>query len=395
MFVRVLPSIGQPPLRRAVIALALVVIGLIGPAVPDCLAAPSARQTSVAIRDGKFLINGQVTFPGRTWRGRSVEGLLPNSRMVQGIFDDLNPQTRSLWAYADTGRWDAERNTTEFIAAMPSWREQGLLAFTLNLQGGSPTGYGNKGWINTAFAANGALHQDYFGRLERILNRADELGMVVILGLFYAGQSNTLQDEAAVLRATDLTLTWLFNRDYRNVIIEVCNETGPGFPHKILQPEGVARLLQRIRQTARDGRTFPVGVSMLGQTLPTEAIVAASDVILLHGNNRRGDETTPARIREMIKKTKALRSYQGAPIVFNEDDHYAFDQADNNFFAATEAGASWGFFDYRRPNEALSEGFQSVPADWTVSSARKRAFFTALRQIFIDQEAAKPGGNGR
>ena len=63
-----------------------------------------------------------------TWQGHRIEGLLLNSRMIQGIFDDLNPETRPRWAYPDTGRWDPERNTREFIAAMPEWRRHGLLA---------------------------------------------------------------------------------------------------------------------------------------------------------------------------------------------------------------------------------------------------------------------------
>ena len=33
-------------------------------------------------------------------------GLLFNSRMVQGIFDDLNPATRDQFQYADTKKWD-------------------------------------------------------------------------------------------------------------------------------------------------------------------------------------------------------------------------------------------------------------------------------------------------
>lgn len=70
-----------------------------------------ASRTTVSIRGGDFLINGRPTFNGRRWRGYRIEGLLPNARMVQGIFDDLNPETRGRWAYPDTGRWDAERNT--------------------------------------------------------------------------------------------------------------------------------------------------------------------------------------------------------------------------------------------------------------------------------------------
>ena len=73
---------------------------------------------SIAIKGDQFLINGRPTYEGRRWRGMRIQGLLMNSRMVQGIFDDLNPDTRSRWAYPDTGRWDADRNTREFIAAI-------------------------------------------------------------------------------------------------------------------------------------------------------------------------------------------------------------------------------------------------------------------------------------
>ena len=98
------------------------------------------RKTEVTIVDNAFYINGEPTYSGRTWttsRGESfsVEGLLMNSRMVQGIFDDLNPKTRGQWAYPDTKTWDPDRKTKEFIDAMPKWREYGLLSFTINLKG--------------------------------------------------------------------------------------------------------------------------------------------------------------------------------------------------------------------------------------------------------------------
>ena len=63
--------------------------------------------------------------------------------MVQGVFDDLNPATRPMFGYPD-GPFDAERNTDEFVAAMPSWRSAGLLAVTVNFQGGSPQGYSER-----------------------------------------------------------------------------------------------------------------------------------------------------------------------------------------------------------------------------------------------------------
>jgi hypothetical protein len=365
--------------RHVLVTMSLGVLGL----GAERAAAP--RHTTLAIAGDSFLINGEPTFKGRTWHGHNVEGLLPNSRMVQGTFDDLNPDTRAQWAYPDTKTWDPARNTAEFVAALSSWRDHGLLGFTLNLQGGSPLGYGNKGWVNTAFHEDGTLRPDYFSRLERILDRADELGMVPILGLFYFGQDKSLRDDAAVLQATDLTIAWLMARGYRNLIIEICNETTAKNyqTHARLQITGVPALIRRVREISRDGIRYPVGVSLSGGELPTPEIVAASDVILLHGNNRRGVTTTPARIRELVAQTRALPTWHAMPVVFNEDDHYDFDQPDNNYVAATESRASWGYFDFRRHDDSFENGFQSVPVDWTISAPRKKAFFDLTKDIFV------------
>src|ERR1035441_434993 len=99
-----------------------------------CLWAAPARRTEVSIQRERFFLNGKPTYPGRSYRGMKIEGLLLNVRAVQGIFDDLNPVTRKRWAYPDTGSWDPERNTREFVAALPEWRKHGVRAFTINLQ---------------------------------------------------------------------------------------------------------------------------------------------------------------------------------------------------------------------------------------------------------------------
>lgn len=342
-------------------------------------------RTVVDIRDGDFFINGVPTYAGRTWNGRRIEGLLFNSRMVQGIFDDRNPETSSRWNYPD-GPWDPQRNTSEFIAAMPDWQAHGVNTFTLNLQGGSPEGYSrHQPWENSAFEPDGSLRHDYFERAEKILRRADELGMTVILGLFYFAQDERLSDEAAVIRATDNTINWLLAGKYTNVIIETNNEADHGrYEHAILRPPRVAELLERIRQKSR-GRVANVagrllaGVSLCGGHVHDNALVEASDVIFLHGN---GVEQ-PARIRAMVDEVRTRPAWSGQPVVFNEDDHYAFDQPDYNMLAAIDRHASWGFFDFRRPGEDYKEGYQSVPVDWSISSSRKNAFFTRVHEIII------------
>ena len=357
-------------MRRCIFALCVGLLAVRG------FAAPS---TEVAIHGENFFINGRPTYAGRSWQGHSIEGLLFNSRMVQGVFDDLNPATRARWNYPDGAAWDPERNTRDFIAAMPEWRRHGLLAFTLNLQGGSPEGYSKEQpWHNSAFTADGALRPDYAARAARILDRADGLGLVAILGIFYFGQDMRLKDEAAVLRAVDETVDWIFARGWRHVLVEVNNETNVRYHHAILRPDRVPELITRVKSRAHDGRRLLAGTSYGGGHLPDDGVVKVSDFVLLHGN---GATTTPARITEMVQQTRALPSWHAMPIVFNEDDHFDFEKSENHFVAALSAHASWGFFDYRMKDEGFADGYQSVPVDWGINSPRKRAFFAKLHEI--------------
>ena len=70
----------------------------------------------------------------------------------------------------------------------------------------------------------GRCDQSIWIGLRRILDRADDLGMVVIVGYFYQGQDERLADEAAVVRAVDEATDWLLDGGWRNVIVEIANE---------------------------------------------------------------------------------------------------------------------------------------------------------------------------
>jgi hypothetical protein len=336
-------------------------------------------KTFIGISGEDFQINGRPTYAGRTWQGHRIEGLLMNSRMVQATYDDLNPETASRWAYPDTGKWDADRNVSEFIAAMPAWRACGLLAITVNFQGGSPEGYSNKQtWLSSGYDESGALRPAFAARMKSVLDAADRLGMAVIVGYFYFGQDQHLRDEAAVIRATDETTRWLLDGGWRHVLVEVNNETNiKAYDHAILRPDRIHELIERVQKTERDGRRLLVGTSYGGGFIPLENVVRASDFLLIHGNSVKD----PARITEMVRLSRAVPGYRPMPILFNEDDHENFDQPANNFVAAVAEHTSWGWFDYRRKGEALVEGYQSPPVDWGINSARKRAFFTKLAEI--------------
>ena len=336
------------------------------------------KQTVVSIQGDQFFINDEITYKGKSWQGKSIEGLLLNTRMVQGVFDDLNPETRHQWAYPDTGEWDADRNTNEFTQAMPTWLEHGVLTFTINLQGGSPYGYSkSQPWINSAIEPDGSLREDYLSRLKRILDRADELGMVVILGIFYFGQEKVLQDETAIRKAVENTAQWVLNEGYQNVLIEINNECNVVYKQPLLMPEGVHELIELAKAQEKDGKRLLVGTSYGGGMVPKPNVVKASDFLLIHGNG----VSDPNRIREMVQQSRQVEGYKPMPILFNEDDHFDFDKDDNNFVAAVGEYASWGFFDYRMEGESFDEGYQSVPVNWGISSARKRGFFELARRM--------------
>jgi hypothetical protein len=335
------------------------------------LSCAAAGKTVVSIKGDQFLLNGQPTYRGRTWQGHKIEGLLMNSRMVQGIYDDTNPATAKRWAYKDTGKWDAERNVREFLAAMPEWRKHGLLSFTINLQGGSPEGYSKEQpWINTAINADGSLKPEYMARLKRILDKADDLGMVAIVGIFYFGQDQNVKDENAVKASVDNTVDWVFDNGYRNVLIEVNNECNVrAYDHEILKPARVHELIERVKARTRGGRRLLVGTSYGGNKVPEENVVRVSDFLLLHGNG----VTDPKRISEMVRQTRAVPGYKTMPILFNEDDHFEFDKADYNMLGAVREYASWGYFD--------PEGYQSPPVNWGLDTERKKAFFAKLAEM--------------
>jgi hypothetical protein len=335
------------------------------------------KSTTVSIKGNQFYINGALTYKGRTWQGNTIEGLLFNSRMVQAIFDDLNPATQAQFAYADTKIWDANRNTDECIAAMSKWKSNGLLAFTINLQGGSPTGYGNKGWINSTYDKKGNLQPAYMKRLKKVLDEADRLGMVVIVGYFYFGQDEYLENETAVIHAVDDITNWILKNKYKNILVEINNECDINYDHKILQPDRVDELIQRVQQNKRKGFRLLASTSYSGGTLPKANVVKISDYILLHGNSVQD----PTKITSLVSNTKNVEGYNNKPILFNEDDHFNFEADSNNFVNAVRSYASWGYFDYRMKDEGYEQGYQSVPVNWGINSKRKKAFFKKLKEI--------------
>jgi hypothetical protein len=282
--------------------------------------AGSIGNTRLAIYGRQFKINGALTY-----RGKAAEGLLMNVRMVNSVFEDVNRPS-----------FNPAVNTDEFVNRMRDYVALGVRAFTVSLQGGYP---GYEGAWNSAFLKNGDLKSTYLARVAKVIERADAVGAVIILSLFYQRQDQYLQDERAVRAGVVNAVNWIRNKGYKNVILEIANEYGhSGFDHGVLRSDaGVADL---IRLAKSRHSTLPVSASHLRNGHTSSRVGAASDLILVHFNNLALSEI-PARVR-------ALRdAFPNKPIVCNEDSRTG-SAAASAASASVKAGASYGLMVERR-----------------------------------------------
>ncbi len=276
------------------------------------LAKTGTRRTVVSIDGTRWLINGQVTYPGSP-----AEGLLMNVRMVNATFEDLNRQD-----------FDPEANTERFLAHLPDYVAHGIRAITLNFQGGHA---GYEGPLNSAFNPDGSLREEPLKRIKRVIEACDQQGVVVILGCFYQRQDQILKDEEAVKTALVNAVRWIEQQDFTNVVLEVANEfPHRGFDHAILRkPEGQVELIRLAKKTSP---RLLVSTSGIGDGRFPDVVAEVADFILIHFNG--------VPVEEIPERIAALKRF-GKPIVCNEDDKTG-SVAAQAAELCVKNGASWG-----------------------------------------------------
>jgi hypothetical protein len=363
------------------------------------LASPATHaycQTVVGIRGSQFTLNGQPAYTassGFPSANPNLQGTLLNVRAVQVIFDDANypnggsrvhPYQSSTMGeisfdYPD-GKWDPERNVNEFIAALPDWRRAGVLAFTVNLQGGGPTDgnfsekTGKQLQLNSGFDPHGNLKPEYAARLSRVIEAADRLGMVAIVGFFYQGSSEHIAADAEEHYAKEAIRQgslFLKNTPHRNILIEIENETNARYyEHPIMKPDGILDAVLLAQQTVQ--HQIPVSMSWLAGVMPRgsrgDAALRAVDYVMFHTNGK-----IPEGVHDEIREMRRWTGYD-RPMLINEDGVSTF-----NLEAAVQEHVGWGYYDQGLGD--YRDGFQTPPVNWKISSLAKWLFFEQVARL--------------
>jgi hypothetical protein len=310
-------------------------------------------KTKLAIEGRRFKINGKLTYSEIPGNNPNVHGLLMNARFIQAVFDDKADPGR--FARFGRNRWDSEQNTDDLIKALPEWYACGLRAFTAGFQGGGPCfTIDNDSIDNNPFSEDGnAIDPAYLDRMERLIQAAGDLGMVVIVSYFYQGQSKRMKSGKTVRNAVRTASRWLRDKGFTNVIIEVANEYNVGaFKDRplISNPEGITTLMEIARQ---ESGGMPVGSSGGGGVISQE-VAEGSDIVLIHGNglNRQS-------YYHLVNQARSFAPDK--PIVCNEDS-----QLVSMLDVAFDTGTSWGYY-----NNITK---QEPPTFWGLTNAEDKFF---------------------
>lgn len=309
-------------------------------------------KTNLTVKDTLFSINGNLTYSEIPNCPKEYHGLLMNSRMIQGVFDDKANSSR----FNRFGKiFNAENNTNELISALQQWYDSGLRAITVGFQGGGPCfTIDNYTIENNPYSSDGkTIDSAYLARMKKILTVADDIGMIVIVSLFYGSQSRFFSDDLAIMHAVKTASNWLRDEKFTNVIIEIANEHDvPCFKRNpvVYNECEVVSLMEIAR---RESGGMPVGCSGMGGTFHKE-IICASDVVLIHGNS-----LTRQYFYNLIQKVKSVKP--NTPIVCNEDS-----QAISNMTVAMREGVSWGYYNNMTKQEP--------PVYWDITKGEDEFF---------------------
>jgi len=181
---------------------------------------------------------------------------------VKGNKTYLNNQEILIAGLRCSNALISDEATNDLIAHFDEYRSYGVNTVSVFVMGSR---YGNfKGYLEDA-----SLNPVYIKRLAKIIEAADDKGMIVLVGCLYWGGSTAkweswTQKEAN--QAVANTVSWLSENNYRNVFIDVDNE-GMAMREKGFEPVEMVRAAKRADSSyfiATNFKGFPPKEADLG-----------------------------------------------------------------------------------------------------------------------------------
>lgn len=114
----------------------------------------------------------------------------------------------------------SEKVTKELIEQLPEYANHGLNSISVYVMG-------NRFGDIKGYHRDGTLNDVYRERFERIIEAADELGMMVIVGCLYWGETKAKYEawkQADAEKAVRNTALWLAGKKYTNIMMDMDNE---------------------------------------------------------------------------------------------------------------------------------------------------------------------------
>lgn len=268
------------------------------------------------------------TGPGSTWtrtydsgrfRGK-VRGSLALLRLTQALFDDEWLQER---------QFDPDANTDRLIAQLDLYKRYGVGGIVISLQGSDP-GYASdvngvargasadlgkkSGALVSAYRADGTLKPAWLARLDRLLQAANQRGLVVCLVLFQQDQDEALASPDAIVRAARLVTRHLIERDARNVILDIADawdEPEGRWDHRLFIPRYIEHLIRAVREEFQEAEfSLPIGASSGAAMAYPISLARLCDVVLLQGNGRSA--------ADKLARARQFKQYDRPVLMIND-----------------------------------------------------------------------------
>lgn len=328
------------------------------------------------------------TYTGPEYRPEA-QGKLMNLRIAQGLFQDQ---------YLAEVPFDPMANTKRLIAALDTYKRDGILAITVSLQGGdmhynksriikrrSSAELGpSKGALVSAFYPDGQLKRGWMDRLLLLQQALNQRNMVLNVTYFYVSQATILENSYAIDNAVRNMTDWLIGHNCRNVMIEIANEydTFDSTPYIKTDMPHLIQIAREQFVKKKAAFRLPISASVLEWKNP-EILWQNADLATIHGNFR-----TPEQKGKEVAKLSADRKIPG-PIFMDEDDngleptpqHLVKELAACD--AVFQAGGSWGYMPWSQVQVFPFRDYDPAGNDY--GSRNFRAVLNHIRQLVMRQ----------